>query len=60
MIVGAGLDFDLKRSVLKIDARYRAGISDINRQYYSGNETFRNGTIHSSNWVFTVAYGFKF
>jgi hypothetical protein len=60
MIVGAGLDFDMKKSILKVDARYRAGISDINNQYYGGNEMFWNRTVHTSNWMFTVAYGFKF
>jgi hypothetical protein len=60
MIVGAGLDFDMKRGVLKFDARYRAGISDINNQYYGGNTMFWNRTVHTSNWMFTIAYGFKF
>ncbi|MCC5944733.1 MAG: PorT family protein [Bernardetiaceae bacterium] len=59
IIVGGGLDFDLKFATLKIDARYRRGWTDINTHNVAQNQAFRGRTIHNNTLSFTAGLGFK-
>jgi hypothetical protein len=58
MIVGTGLDFNLKFATLKTDIRYRRGFNDINAIGIGLNESLRGRTIHSDAISFQVALGF--
>jgi hypothetical protein len=57
VIVGTGLDFDMKLGTLKVDARYRAGLSDINNVNHQQNFILENRTMHTSNFQFLVGFG---
>jgi hypothetical protein len=59
IIVGGGLDFDLKFATLKVDARYRRGWTDINTHNAAQNQEFRGKTIHNNTLSFTAGLGFK-
>lgn len=58
MIVGTGLDFNLKFATLKTDIRYRRGFNDINAIGIGLNQSLRGKTIHSDAISFQVALGF--
>ena len=58
MIVGTGLDFNLKFATLKTDIRYRRGFNNINAIGVGLNESLRAKTIHSDAISFQVALGF--
>ncbi len=55
MIVGAGVDFDLKFATLLLDVRYRHGITDINNARGLGS----NADVRTRGWAFNVGLGFK-
>jgi len=57
VIVGTGLDFDMKLGTLKVDARYRAGLTDINNVNHQQNFILENRTMHTSNFQFLVGFG---
>jgi len=73
MIVGLGLDFDLKWATLLVDARYRQGFSDINSKgkaidgttlntSYNDNtpaSTLGNNSMSNSTFSFNLGLGFK-
>ena len=69
MIVGLGLDFDLKFAKLLIDGRYRHGFSDLNNgtsryevsavsSRESVGSVLQNASIKSSAWSINVGLGF--
>lgn len=70
MIVGLGVDFDLKFAKLLLDARYRAGFSDLNTTNEARNGAFHkysqthpgttlgNSSVKTSAWSFNVGLGF--
>ena len=58
MIIGTGLDFNLKFATLKTDIRYRRGFNDINAIGVGLNEALRGRTIHSDAISFQIALGF--
>lgn len=59
MIVGAGLDFDLKFAKLKLDARYRQGLNNINNKTNQSLNRYLVGKdMHSSSWIFTAGLAF--
>lgn len=55
MIVGLGLDFDIKFATLMVDARYRHGITDINNARGLGS----NADVRTRGWAVNVGLGFK-
>jgi len=70
MIIGTGVDFDLKFATLMIDARYRHGFSDINNAYgqsanFIGGAgsgyplSLGNQDIRTRGLSFQVGLGFK-
>ena len=64
MIIGAGVDFDLKFATLMIDARYRHGITDVNNKYGANDQFISsigtgNQDIRTRGWAFNVGLGFK-
>ena len=64
MIIGAGVDFDLKFATLMIDARYRHGITDVNNKYglgdqYIGSIGMGNSDVRTRGWAINVGLGFK-
>jgi len=68
MIIGLGLDFDLKFARLFVDGRYRQGFSDIGNSVSNGAfhryaethpvTTLGNTSVKSSAWSFNVGLGF--
>lgn len=65
LIVGTGVDFDLKWATLMLDVRYRHGLSDINNKYgMSGNAPFidsgaGNQDIRTRGLSVQAGLGFK-
>ncbi|WP_250632850.1 porin family protein [Rhodoflexus caldus] len=71
MIIGTGVDFDLKWATLMLDARYRHGFTDINNAYgqsanWIGNTdgsgyplSLGNQDIRTRGLSFQVGLGFK-
>jgi hypothetical protein len=64
MIIGAGVDFDLKFATLMIDARYRHGITDVNNKYGLGDQYISsigmgNADVRTRGWAINVGLGFK-
>jgi hypothetical protein len=71
MIIGTGVDFDLKFATLMIDARYRHGFSDINNAYGQSANFIGDGAgsgyplspgnqdIRTRGLSFQVGLGFK-
>jgi hypothetical protein len=64
MVVGLGLDFDIKFATLLLDVRYRHGITDINNKYGTGDQFISgigagNSDVRTRGWAFNVGLGFK-
>jgi hypothetical protein len=70
LIIGTGVDFDLKFATLMLDARYRHGFSDINNAYgqsanFIGGSgagyplSLGNQDIRTRGLSFQVGLGFK-
>jgi len=57
MLVGAGVDFNLRFATLSLDARYRHGLSDIN-QKTAGSAFMGNANWRSNQLSFQVGLGF--
>ncbi len=55
MIVGLGVDFDIKFATLMVDARYRHGITDVNNARGLGS----NADVRTRGWAINVGLGFK-
>jgi hypothetical protein len=59
LIVGTGLDFDLKFAKLKLDARYRRGLNNINNKANQSLNRYLHGKdVHSNTFIFTAGLGF--
>jgi hypothetical protein len=64
MIVGLGVDFDIKFATLMIDARYRHGITDVNNSYGLGDQYISsigmgNNDVRTRGWAINIGLGFK-
>lgn len=63
LLVGAGVDFNLRFATLSLDARYRHGLNDINQKTglvggYNGGAFLGTNTWRSSQLSFQVGLGF--
>jgi hypothetical protein len=57
LLVGAGVDFNLRFATLTLDARYRHGLNDINQRTGTATQ-FGTNTWRSSQLSFQVGLGF--